>query len=211
MVNSNLTHKTDSINLLYKAQRVLAIQVKWEEMCIDILNVYGPAVKAERSNFLSELQYIIEKLDNPNFVLLGDFNMYIEEKFDNVCGIAHDSAETKNFKKWVQNHQLTDAWRYFNQNKMDFTFSRPTPFVARRLDFCFVTEYLKTGLSGSRHEVFFATDHKAVAVDLNLNSFTRGPSYWKFNDSLLENEEFVKKEVFYNVATTMLTLLTFIS
>ena len=35
------------------------------------------------------------------------------------------------------------------------------------------------------------TDHKMVITQVNLNTFQRGPGYWKFNSALLSEPEFV--------------------
>ena len=37
-----------------------------------------------------------------------------------------------------------------------------------------------------------APDHKAVKIDINLSKNNQGPGSWKFNNSLLNVEEYVK-------------------
>ena len=37
-----------------------------------------------------------------------------------------------------------------------------------------------------------ASDHKAVAKELNDQTFQRGPGYWKFNNSLMKKLSFIK-------------------
>ena len=80
--------------------------------------------------------------------------------------------------------------------KKDFTWSRLNPFLARRLDYCFVSETaLETALSSCvscNHVTIPASDHKAVVMELNDRTFQRGPGYRKFNNSMLKTPTFIK-------------------
>ncbi|MCP3931562.1 MAG: hypothetical protein GY705_20955 [Bacteroidetes bacterium] len=187
----NKHFEADKIEIVHRAQRVLVVRIQKGDKLIDILNVYAPAVKADRANFLSEVTSIIKKINNNNLIICGDFNNYLSE-LDNVAGEPKDASEVRGFNNWVQAHGLVDCWRSLNESVKDFSWSRGSPvFIGRRLDFCFISEELKTGLAGSKHEIFFATDHKGVAVNFCFSDFKRGPSYWKFNDSLLEDEIYI--------------------
>ncbi len=114
----------DDVKIIVSTQRVLVLRYCKEDTVIDILNVYGPAVKAERGNFLPEINNIINKLENNNLIICGDFNSYISNEFDNTAGRNHDTAETRRFSHWVETNQLTDAWRHFHSESRDFTWSR---------------------------------------------------------------------------------------
>ena len=73
-----------------------------------------------------------------------------------------------------------------------YTWSRPNPFTARRLDYICDT-YTLSKLSTSTIETFAHSDHKMVKITIKSNNFKRGPGYWKFNASLLTDDEFLKK------------------
>ena len=71
----NKENNFDSIELLFKTQRILALRLKMDGLQFDILNVYGPSNKVERRNFLEEINLILNKLNNPNYIICVDFNM----------------------------------------------------------------------------------------------------------------------------------------
>ncbi|MCP3929089.1 MAG: endonuclease/exonuclease/phosphatase family protein, partial [Bacteroidetes bacterium] len=189
----NKSFKADGIGIIHKSQRVLGLRVEMGDSVLDIMNIYGPSVKSERGNFLSEVTAIINKLQNDKLITCRDWNMYLNSFLDCISGEPHEASEIRMLNKWVNAHRLVDSWRFFNKNEKTFTWSRINPFIARRLDFCFVSEDLTSELTASRHEIFFATDHKAVTADFSFSNFKRGKSYWKFNDSLLKDVQYTNK------------------
>ena len=89
------------------------------------------------------------------------------------------------------NCDLIDTWRQIHPLKRDFTWTRPSPFVARRLDYIFCSHDLSSRVTESKHEFCVGTDHKAVISYFQTDDFRYGKSYWKFNDSLLHDTSFV--------------------
>ena len=67
----------------------------------------------------------------------------------------------------------------------DFTWSRLSPFLARRLDYCFTSETALNSCVACNHIMIPASDHKVVVMELN-------DRYWEFKNSLLKNISFVK-------------------
>ena len=49
-----------------------------------------------------------------------------------------------------------------------------------------LTKITNTSTKGFPH-----SDHKLSTVKININSFKRGPGYWKFNSLLLPKADFV--------------------
>ncbi|XP_035828437.1 uncharacterized protein LOC106013237 isoform X2 [Aplysia californica] len=98
---------------------------------------------------------------------------------------------TQKFRDWIANCQIVDTWRGVHGEEKDFTWSRPTPFTARRLDYIFCNTKLFPFVIDSKHTFVYGTDHKAVITTVRTEQFKRGPSYWKFNNSLLKDKEYV--------------------
>ena len=190
LLNKNLC--TDSIEIIARAQRALGLQIKMEGYIFNILNIYGASEQKERINFLNELNRILQTIDNEPLIVCGDFNMYLENGLDNIAGDNHSNKDITAFNSWVERHDLIDSWRHCNPSVKDFTWSRgPKPFIARRLDFIFVSTILKETISKIKHEPFYGTDHKGVIINFKFEHFKRGPSYWKMNDNLLEDKKYV--------------------
>ena len=75
----------------------------------------------------------------------------------------------------------------------DFTWKKKNPFIARRLDYCFATDNLLSYCSSCEHETIANSDHKAIMFQLEESVFQRGPGYWKFNNNLLKNTQFIEE------------------
>ena len=85
---------------------------------------------------------------------------------------------------------IHDVWRTNHPDRKEYTWSKPTPFTARIIDYIFCDTSL-TKITNSSIEGFSHSDHKLVKVKINMNSFRRGPGYWKFNSSLLSEADVV--------------------
>ena len=191
LINKNFN--TDSIEIISRAQRALGLQIKKDGFTFNLLNIYGASEQKDRINFLNELNLILQTFDNEPNIIVGDFNMYLNDELDNIAGDSHDKKDVVFFNAWAKRHSVIDVWRHFNPNSREFTWSRgPRPFIARRLDFIFSSPELIDDISKVRHEHFYGTDHKGVVINLKLEPFKRGPSYWKFNDGLLNDEQYVQ-------------------
>ena len=88
---------------------------------------------------------------------------------------------------------LNDIWRLMKGKKREFTWSKKNPFIARRLDYILTSEDLIPFCKNCHILELGFSDHKAVALNIDFSSFQRGPSYYKFNVSLLHDEMLVKE------------------
>ena len=61
-----------------------------------------------------------------------------------------------------------------------------------QFDFFLVTQPLANRVSHLETLVSIGPDHKAIRVHLQLENDNRGPGLWKFNNSLPEDEIYVK-------------------
>ena len=68
-----------------------------------------------------------------------------------------------------------------------------TPLIQRRLDYFFISNQFQESVVSIDIISAICTDHSALYLKINDNAVTdhRGPSYWKFNNSLLRDGEFV--------------------
>lgn len=70
---------------------------------------------------------------------------------------------------------------------------KKTPLIQRRLDYCFISDSLQDDVV--KTDIITAINANNLAVVLGVNSlaeYPRGPSFWKFNNSLLDDSNFVK-------------------
>ena len=84
-------------------------------------------------------------------------------------------------------------------NLKQFTWhSHQKPSVFCRLDYFLISDNLLNSITSSKHNIGFKSDHSLVSVNIDILNLTRGPGYFKLNNSLLLNNEYkdsIKKNI----------------
>ena len=89
---------------------------------------------------------------------------------------------------------LVDIWRYLNPIENQFTCSSSDLKVKCRLDYWLVSRDSLQSVDSSEIEVFPHCDHLQVTLLISgMKQHPRGPGFWKFNTSLLEDKYFVEE------------------
>lgn len=202
--SSNTNHSMGQVVLLRRnfsfdthcvvvSQRILTVVVKLEEDNLFIINAYGPNDRIERADFFQQLQTYIKKYSGNNLILCGDFNCVLDNDLDIISGGRHNEKDIELFQKTLNETSLNDLWRLIHGDIKEFTWSRKSPFIARRLDFICVSDEVLNKCSECEIQSVAQSDHRIVCMKYSISPITRGPSYWKFNDSLLHDQHFVNK------------------
>jgi exonuclease III len=184
-------HFGGKINVLEARDRMIILSVKCENWEFAIVNAYAPNQMHTKITFFKDLENTIMKYDLHNVIMMGDFNSVLNNKQDIISGNPHNTLEIKHFVNMVSTLRLHDCWRIIHPDEKDFTFNRLNPPVARRLDYCLVSEEIIADIVFCEHLTVAQTDHKAVVIELNKIEFQRGPGYWRFNNSFLKDTDFV--------------------
>ena len=105
--------------------------------------------------------------------------------------INNPSARTE-VLKFIEEDDFIDVYRNLHDEK-GFTWRKLNPVKKQaRLDCFLVSEenfefvYDNCVVSGYR------TDHSGTTLKLKFNNNERGKGYWKFNDSLLKDNEYIQ-------------------
>ena len=89
----------------------------------------------------------------------------------------------------IKTFDLVDLWRVRNKGIKRFTWEQPSPFVRCRLDYFLIQNKYQTIATSAKIIPGIKSDHKIIELTLNLNENNIGPGFWKFNSSILiENE-----------------------
>ena len=125
----------------------------------------------------------------------GDFNCPLPNK-DKKGGQDLSSKKTviTRIKQLLGSFDLVDIWRYLNPIENQFTWSSSDLKVKCRLDYWLVSRDSLQSVDSSEIEVFPYCDRLQVTLLINgVKQHPRGPGYWKFNASLLEDKNFVEQ------------------
>ena len=145
-----------------------------------------------------------EQCSDPNefIVLAGYFNVVASNELDIISGNPHHVVSVDMYNDCVLKTGLFDVWRLFHQNEKEYTWCKQNPFIARRLDYIIVNSSMFDNISSCDIISLPGTDHRGVICQLQLGGVKRGPSYWKFNEHLLEDSDYVNAlKYFINTLT----------
>ncbi len=185
---------------IFRNDRVLITKAKRSNYYYIIINIYAPSDnEPNKINFIKSLNSIIANQvanqltqENTHLVVLGDCNCVCSNDLDIISGIKHNVQTVRTFNEFITTNDLFDTWRLFHQDQKESTWKRTSnSLVARRLDYILVDQTLLAKTLGAEIFTVPMTDHRAVKITCESKELPRGPSYYKFNDSLLTNIQFL--------------------
>ena len=92
----------------------------------------------------------------------------------------------------MPNYDLVDIWRVRNPALRQFTWRCKTPLQMSSLDFFLISNDVQFGVNLCENFCPLSSDHSPVKLKLWTDlADNRGRGYWKFNSSLLGNNQFV--------------------
>ena len=130
-------------------------------------------------------------------LIAGDFNCTENPAIDRLCTLTERRPKVAMALKNVVNTlSLCDAWRRLNPNERKFTWQRSNPASTQgvsksRIDRFYVPSHLISSIVSCEIIPCSLSDHSAVLLTVKLPiSIKRGSTYWHFNNSLLEDENY---------------------
>ncbi|KAJ8046856.1 hypothetical protein HOLleu_05680 [Holothuria leucospilota] len=124
--------------------------------------------------------------------MAGDFNFVFNLDLDKVGGLRKTSFKARDeCLTLMTTFNLVDIWREKNPFLKFFTWSSNiTPGIHCRLDFYLVSRNLEHNVNDASFSPGLQSDHSFISLSFMLTSMKRGPGYWKFNNSLLNDASF---------------------
>ena len=158
-------------------------------------NIYAPNKVREQCSFFEELEKKMDDFiadENHRIIIGGDFNVVNNPNLDCSGGTPKEKESIKFLNSICLNYDLIDIWRTRNPDRRLFSWKQKNPLVQRRLDFWLISDVCQDEVEETNIKTAIRTDHSAITISFNsLDEQTRGPSYWKFNSSLVDDENYV--------------------
>ena len=169
-----------------------------------LINSYLPNIEKDQILIMREIMKTVNSMDIPTETYMiwgGDFNFCFDLELEAYGGNPmpkNKSIET--METIMQEYDLCDIWRLRNPVLKRYTWrgagqgksSTPGKFLQRRLDFFLVSDELQPFVVNCDIIPAPSTDHSAITMKFEtFQEGKRGPSFWKFNNSLLENEKYI--------------------
>jgi exodeoxyribonuclease-3 len=187
--------------ILSQEGRYIAVIVTINETKFCLINGYAPNTTKlqDQLKWLAEIQTILQENMDTNFIIGGDLNDCFIPMLDRFrC--KPGSGETEYVKAWkllCDEFNLADFWRVLNPNTRCYTWrqgSSATRLKQSRLDYWLVSVHLMYELYSVDIKASTGSDHSLIDIDFyNLESPDRGPSFWRFNASLLKDKAYIQQ------------------
>lgn len=105
----------------------------------------------------------------------------------------------------IEEDEFLDTYRAFHEEKREYTWRRRNPVRKQaRLDFFLTTFESFVYSSGTNVIPGYRSEHSGILLDLDFCINERGRGYWKFNNSLLKDQQYIDlvKETILEVKQT---------
>ena len=163
--------------------RLIMLKVQIKDKNYFLINLYGPNKDAEAVCFYQDLSTTLRgvDLDSDSNVIVGDFNCPLDRTVDKKGGILIPRPHVINSIESIQNEfSLHDVWRIKNPNTPSYTWSKSSPFIFCRLDYCLISENLNDLVTQVDIVASIKTDHSSIILELeDIKESRKGPGFWK--------------------------------
>ena len=129
-----------------------------------------------------------------SLIVGGDWNVTLNKIDKQGLHKWIPSSYRDNILSAMEELDLIDIMRNFHPRKKVFTYESKQYKSKSRLDFFLISNKLKQCVSKTDIRIPVRSDHKAIDLQLRFgDEKRRGPGTWKFNNTLLEDEEYLEK------------------
>ena len=154
--------------------------------------LYAPNARDEGRQFFESLYHSIDP-DIP-IVMCGDFNATVDPYIDRFgCNPEFPWANnwSSAHRELMSTFKLCDAWRACHPGVKEFTWRRTNGSQGSRIDMIWLPEHYLGLVRKIEISPFLRSDHQCVYLKITFPwGVERGPGWWQFNISLLQNEAF---------------------
>ena len=169
---------------------IIKLSIFNKKLCI--ASIYGPNVD-DPSFFHTFFTALSEHLDCA-LILGGDLNFGLNKERDRLstAGTQRNWESTNIVKQYMSDYGLCDAWRSLHPNCREYTFFSKVHHSHSRLDYFLVSSSLLSDISDTEIHTIAVSDHAPVSLTLKNKKDTPPSKNWRFNTSLLKDEDFIK-------------------
>ena len=166
------------------------VVIKIKNNLLTIVNIYGP--NDDTPSFYKRIDALLQQVPQENIIIGGDYNFVIDRVLDSNYQQENNIHARKTFINIAKKYNLVDIWRRTHPDDREYTWTRRHPLKYGRLDMFFASEHLLSHVYDATIQAGYRTDHSQIHLTLRSFSQQRGPGLWKFNESLLKDDEYSK-------------------
>jgi len=161
-----------------------------------LVNIYAPTqnFENEQISLIHNISNILTTRNTENIIMGGDFNIVLNPAQDKRGG-NRNLTKSNNYRAellaFIETLNLCDIWRVLNNEKFAYTWHCKKTKIFCRLDFWLIGEHLSNIIHKVDIQPSVNSDHDIISLAVKTPLQKRGPSYWKFNTSLLKDTEYI--------------------
>uniref|UniRef100_A0A3B3I4T3 Reverse transcriptase domain-containing protein n=1 Tax=Oryzias latipes TaxID=8090 RepID=A0A3B3I4T3_ORYLA len=191
LINKNVTftHK-DTVTDPEGRFVIINISIQNKDFCI--ASIYGP--NFDDSSFFHRFFTSLSVHSDSTIIIGGDVNLVLDPELDRLSTAANQRTwqSASILKQYMNDLGLCDAWRSCHPSTKGFTFFSPVHHSQSRLDYLLVSNSLLKEIKSSNIHPIIISDHAPVSVTISREVPRPSGSTWRFNTSLLKDQEFIE-------------------
>ena len=95
-------------------------------------------------------------------------------------------------KDQMEQHNLVDIFRELHPDDKTFSWQKFNQNKQARLDYFLISSSLLPYVQNASILPGICSDHSPIVLDIDFTKFVRGRGFWKFNNSLLKDPEYLE-------------------
>lgn len=169
--------------------RVIVAEVKVNESKYKISSGYAP--NQDKPEFFVQWFQLIEQCEGST-IMAGDFNTVLDLSKDKKGGKGFTHPRSTNLiLEYMQENGLADIWRVQHPEDFRATWSKDhNTELLERIDYFLVSQEIVQVVTKSEINAAFKSDHAIPWILISTSGWERTSGYWKFNTSLLDDDQF---------------------
>ena len=175
--------------------RYLILHLSFQDKSYWIGNIYAPTqqYELEQISTLNKVEEILSHGGGETILLGGDFNIQLDPGLDRKNSsypvrAAHYRLELLDM---MERLELIDIWRVSNPTSRRYSFHRGKQ--ASRIDMWLMAECISGKMRKASIVPGLFSDHSIIFLEIDLDNLAKGPGWWKFNNSLLHDGDYVNE------------------
>lgn len=170
--------------------RLLILQFQGQNDVITIANLYAPTQSeaADQDLFIGQVDATLANLEIHSLLIGGDLNIQLDSDNPQFKRSQHSRSYAAGIKSLMEDYVLEDIWKTKNPSNSRGTFHRRG--YSARLDYWLIPSSLSTR-STIQIKPQPLSDHCLVILDVQFEEIKRGPGYWRFDNTLLADPNFI--------------------
>ena len=172
-----------------QAGRYIIFDVEENGEIITCAGIYAP--NKDDPSFFKSIEKTLEKR-HENKLIIGDFNTTLDVEKDRKNTYNNNEKTKEEIINIMDHFSLKEIWRERFPDKLEYSwFKRGNILKASRIDYALISAGIDQKVENCTYVGATHTDHRALLVVIDLNYVERGKGFWKFNNLLLSDKNYV--------------------